>query len=376
MEITKRVEQESIRQIAVREQMSVLTSWLGYGLQGAVLWSRHPSAWVIGWMAALACLEGLNGMVAHQVLRADSAGMRLKWHARLPFTLACAGSLWGCLIFLPGAASGLEQIFFNLLVLAVVAIISVHNLCLYPRALLAFSCGLGVPVAMYFVGGDGQSNMIAVAALMLCLLVQIYGRLTRKLIVYGTTARFTQEVTAQQLERRNGELATALETIRELANTDSLTRCLNRRAGLACMEAEQVRAQRQQLPFGVIMVDVDFFKRVNDVHGHAAGDAVLIELADTLRCALRSHVDSVIRWGGEEFLCVLSASDEAGLRTCAETLRVAIAARPMGGPELQLAITASLGVAAFRTGDSVAQLVDRADQALYRAKRDGRNQVA
>lgn len=375
MDIVKKVEQESVRQLAVREQMSAKSSWLGYGLQAAVLWQKFPSVWVGLWLASVAAFEGLNWLLARWMLQGPVEN-RQRWHARLPVTLACAGASWSCLVFVPGATNGLELVLFNLLVLAVVAIISVHNLSLSPRALLAFSAGMCMPVAIYFLWGAGASPMIGLATCALCLMVQLYGRMTRKLVVGSMTARLTQERTAKQLALRNAELAKAIETIQELADTDPLTHCLNRRAGLERIEAEQIRAQRQQVPFGVILIDVDFFKHVNDAHGHATGDLVLVNLADVIRSVLRARVDSLVRWGGEEFLCVLSASDEAALLAKAHVLRAAIAAKPMGVPGAPLSVTASLGVAAYRTGESVDTMVDHADQALYRAKHDGRNRVA
>lgn len=374
MEITKKVEAETVRHIALREQLSAKTSWFGYGLQGLVVWIHAPSYWVLVWVATAAFFEGVNLVVARKVLQ-DPIGSGRAWLQRLPLTLFISALAWGSLVFVPGAVSGADIMMINLLALAVVAIFSVHNLCLYPRALLAFSAGLGLPVVMYYLSGAGNSLMLGLGAIALVLMIQLYGHSTRQLIVDGMVARFSQEVTAQQLEQRNTELAQALEAIRELANTDPMTHCLNRRAGLECMGSEKARFERHGVPFGIILIDVDHFKQVNDTYGHTVGDAVLITFSERLRAGLRSKVDHLVRWGGEEFLCVVTACDQASLIAKAESLRAAVAASPLGQPLEELPITASMGVAVYRAGDSIDITVDRADKALYRAKHNGRNRV-
>lgn len=297
MEIAKKVEEETVRHVAVREQMSAQTSWIGYGLQGLAVWHYAPSVWVLVWVAAVAFFESLNWVVARRVLR-DPMGSGHVWHQRLPFTLLASGAAWGCLVLVPGAVSAADLKLINLLAIAVVSVFSVHNLCLCWRSLLAFSGGLIAPSIIFYLWGNGQSLTIGIGAIVLLVMLQIYARSTRHLIVDGMVARFSHEVTAQQLELRNGELAAALVTIRELANTDPMTQCLNRRAGMEHLGAEQTRAERNQVPFGVILIDVDFFKKVNDTHGHAAGDAVLVSLSAVIRGELRGQVDRLVRWGG------------------------------------------------------------------------------
>jgi len=162
-----------------------------------------------------------------------------------------------------------------------------------------------------------------------------------------------------------------------LATTDALTGLWNRRCFLEKAEGERERAGRYGRPLSAVMIDIDLFKRVNDTHGHAAGDIVLRRFTEIVGAKLR-RTDVFGRLGGEEFAALLPESDAAGASVVAEILRREIAATPVDlGGETTLRITASFGVAAA-TGqaDTVANLLQRADEALYRAKRGGRNQVA
>ena len=132
------------------------------------------------------------------------------------------------------------------------------------------------------------------------------------------------------------------------------------------------RATRHRQPLALIMFDLDNFKEVNDTYGHDAGDTVLKEVARIVRGLVRSP-DLLGRWGGEEFLIVAPQTDSAQARGLAERLQQAIAAHPF---ERVGSITASFGVAEYRPPESADTWLKRADEALYSAKQDGRNQVA
>ncbi len=122
------------------------------------------------------------------------------------------------------------------------------------------------------------------------------------------------------------------------------------------------------------MVDIDHFKRINDTHGHAAGDLVLQRLAHACRTALRPG-DQIGRTGGEEFMVVLPATSEQDAVSVAERLRTAVESIDFADVDPALRVTISLGVAARTTEDSVARLLATADELLYRAKESGRNRV-
>lgn len=150
---------------------------------------------------------------------------------------------------------------------------------------------------------------------------------------------------------------------------DPLTSLLVRAAGSAELAREADRARRYDHPLGICLFDVDHFKRVNDVHGHAAGDLVLARVGEVLRQTIRV-MDVAIRWGGEELLLVTPETDNAV--HVAERVRLAVAAlcvEPAGS------ITISGGVATYRRGEPIAETIARADASLYQAKSQGRNRI-
>jgi diguanylate cyclase (GGDEF)-like protein len=173
------------------------------------------------------------------------------------------------------------------------------------------------------------------------------------------------------------ELLAARESIRTQASHDSLTGLLTRGAILDVLQREASRAERLGQAFGILLVDLDHFKKVNDVHGHLVGDAVLREAARRMANSVRPY-DTVGRYGGEEFLITLPGCDEKRSMTVAERLRKAVAGAPFRCMEIDLAITASLGAAVFDPASCppLDSLVHAADSALYRAKDGGRNQAS
>lgn len=164
--------------------------------------------------------------------------------------------------------------------------------------------------------------------------------------------------------------------LRHLSDHDPLTGLLNRRAMDQQLALAWRRQQREPEPLSLMVLDLDHFKRINDQHGHAAGDAVLIALARCLRETLRPD-DVVARSGGEEFLILLPRTEADEACTVAQRLCERIAGQPLALPDGQvLAYTASLGVAELQPQDAqVDALWARADAALYRAKAEGRNRV-
>ena len=164
--------------------------------------------------------------------------------------------------------------------------------------------------------------------------------------------------------------------LEELASLDGLTGVLNRRALEARLHEAYSHARRRKHPMSIAMLDLDHFKKVNDTHGHQAGDFVLQEVARRMKEVTRDY-DSVGRYGGEEFMVVLTdASIEAG-RIAAERIRRRICTDPVHTEHITIQVTASVGVATARHDMELAasQLVSAADACLYEAKRTGRNRV-
>ncbi len=171
---------------------------------------------------------------------------------------------------------------------------------------------------------------------------------------------------------RNVQLARELE---ENGVYDGLTGCFNRTHSMRVLQTELQRARRQQAPIALIMLDLDHFKTVNDTFGHLCGDAVLAAVGQRIRDILRNS-DTKCRYGGEEFMVVLSDTPRAGAMHVAESLRQQLAETSVTWNGETVATTASIGLAMGlpREVDPTA-LIGRADAALYRAKHGGRNQV-
>ncbi|CAO3430656.1 diguanylate cyclase [Azospirillum endophyticum] len=165
------------------------------------------------------------------------------------------------------------------------------------------------------------------------------------------------------------------QALHAASQTDPLTELPNRRHMTERLESELCRVGRNGGGFALIMLDIDHFKNVNDAFGHAAGDHVLVETAGLLRRNLRGH-DLCARWGGEEFLVLLPDADQIQAETVAEKLRSIIARHPVVDQDRSIPITLSLGVAARRQGWTADACIQAADDALYIAKRGGRNRWA
>jgi len=167
-------------------------------------------------------------------------------------------------------------------------------------------------------------------------------------------------------------LARLVSKIRLMAEHDQLTGLFNRRAVLKKLQLCHDQLQKQQIPYGLVLLDLDHFKQINDLYGHDAGDAALQQCADSLRRAVRPD-DILSRYGGEEFLLLLPNCAEADVETIAKRVCHTIEHHPLYWQQHQLPLSASLGHIWADPGLTVEQLLHLADQAMYQAKHAGRN---
>jgi diguanylate cyclase (GGDEF)-like protein len=200
---------------------------------------------------------------------------------------------------------------------------------------------LGLPLSAGTVG-EGRQRVLAAAATLLAIAV------------------------------RNAQL---FQELRDNSLRDGLTGCVNRTHAVEVIETELRRARRSQLAVSIIMFDIDYFKGINDRHGHLCGDAVLSAVGSRMRSVLRGS-DVKCRYGGDEFLVLLPETPLDGARRVADTLRREFADMAIVWNEETLTITTSFGVAMAEANETKAEaLIGRADAALYRAKNQGRNCV-
>ena len=176
----------------------------------------------------------------------------------------------------------------------------------------------------------------------------------------------------QIVDERTAELKEANETISRLAATDELTKLANRRSFNESLAAALSAARRHEYQLSMIMIDLDHFKFVNDTFGHSEGDKVLQKFADLLRDMIRAE-DVAARWGGEEFIIIIPHTGREAAAALAERIRMAFEQHyPRTSP---VSLSASFGVVQLQEEDDIDSLIRRADDALYRAKREGRNRV-
>ncbi|HTH07975.1 MAG TPA: diguanylate cyclase [Acidovorax sp.] len=228
-------------------------------------------------------------------------------------------------------------------------------------ALLAFACAVAA-TTRYNTGPFGYLDM----AYALMVLIVLGGSIALNLRI--------QRIRARLREQREA-LAHALAVNRELATRDELTGLPNRRAMQDLMGLEHRRSVRSGRPMLLAQLDIDHFKRINDAHGHATGDRALQAFASVVRASVRD-TDVLARWGGEEFVLLLSETRLDDARDLLERLRHAVAMMEIPHTDGALRMTVSIGVAVHLPGDTVDLTLERADQALYTAKSLGRNRIA
>lgn len=194
-----------------------------------------------------------------------------------------------------------------------------------------------------------------------------YSRGGKPVGIFGTIQDVTETVENARM------LEDARSVAEAAANTDALTGLPNRRHTLAFLERALVGARENGAPLAVAIFDIDHFKRINDVHGHGVGDEVIRRVARRAKAVLREE-DMVGRFGGEEFVCILQRSSAQAAELVAERIRQAIEGGGRSTDNVPPA-TVSLGVAVYAGEEGVEELLQRADEALYVAKREGRNRL-
>lgn len=241
---------------------------------------------------------------------------------------------------------------------------SAHQGNMYARAVavpLVFMAGAGTidGVSLYSGWHVTEGYILPYTTLSLCVFVAfiVRNQIKRERMLMNREEGLKQEVN-QAIEK---------------ANVDSLTKCYNRNKMEVVLAAEILRHKNEEEPFSLIMLDIDFFKRINDTYGHEVGDVVLAGFAETIRQNIKRK-DVFVRWGGEEFIILFHHCTGEEAMMIAERLRSKVESSPLHDGKIR--ITCSLGVASWHgAADSDNQLLKRVDDALYMAKRTGRNRV-
>jgi diguanylate cyclase (GGDEF)-like protein len=280
--------------------------------------------------------------------------------------MAVAQMVWALTIVIITAQFAMQLKPVVLMAGLAMIVIGAHRLDRAQQILVA-AYGLLLYIAsVAYLTNIGDSGWVTELVLMIAFgLVLVFGPVLYK---------FERSVMEDAIAEKNVELGKALEQIREMAVRDELTGSFNRRHLMEVLSHEKAMADRKSYSFSVCFVDLDFFKTVNDRFGHQAGDEVLKNFARIAGEVVR-EVDCVARIGGEEFVLVLAGTSQADALRASERLAQGLSSMPVSGKDPAFRITASVGITEYRTNESIQQALDRADSALYEAKRTGRNKA-
>ncbi|MBW2462699.1 MAG: GGDEF domain-containing protein [Deltaproteobacteria bacterium] len=387
IEVGRRVREAQARDLLEQGGTGAVGSSLAGIFVTAGLYGEDPRGTLLGWLAVLLALQVGRLLLAYAVTGAGGGGggggggHRVQRWARVNLWLIAGTALtWGVGVYLLWPESTLHQV---MLPMTVVGLSAAAIIGYAPVRAASYSFGVLaiMPLAARFIA-EGTTAHIIIGFLAL-----LYVALTLRLAVTmretstrALTAGFENEILAAKAEAASEELAKKTALLEELVRLDGLTQIANRREFDEVFGREWRRASRASTPVSVLMADIDHFKRFNDSYGHLAGDDCLRAVAQSLKGALQRATDMVARYGGEEFVAVLADTNLESAMVTAERLREQVAALeiPHSDSAAGSYVTVSIGVATVIPGPNrePASLVEAADDALYEAKKGGRNRVA
>ena len=349
--------------LALRRALT--TTPIGWSLAVWFCWNRVPLHSIVSWLGTAAVVWAGSLGVLQQVI---GAGSTLERHRnRVHWVAGLDGFAWGLLAcFLIGHDPVLDAI-----LMALLCGVTSINAQVYGTYVVAYYWQIGILWCvstlglLHFSGSPSAIDYVAGLSVFIAL-TAYYTRAISQRLLEGIRLQHANSSLAAQLR-------TALQKVELDAATDALTGHWNRRALDDILKQQiELNACGNQA-FSVLILDIDFFKNINDEFGHMVGDDVLRAFAQRLREFLRSG-DFCARFGGEEFVVVLPETPPAMAMDVAERIRKGVAQRPLlHTPEVQ--VTVSIGVATMAQGQSIGELLATADSAVYLAKNSGRDQV-
>lgn len=294
-------------------------------------------------------------------------------------SLGLSGGAAGFLLLTVAMKFGFSSWTFSVTMLWMAGIASGSTISFTPsfRFLVVQLLLLLAPVISYeCLLGSSYGLSIGLATLVFFGFHVVQGRRLNAMYWDLSTSRVLEKLRIKELEAATSMAENAQKKLHYQATHDALTDMMNRGQILGAFERELERSLRDATPFGVVMVDLDNFKQVNDEFGHLGGDEVLRTAAARVRKAVRS-CETVGRYGGEEFLILIPGCDVEECAGIAERVRLAIESEPVIHEGSRIMVTGSFGVAVFDPDTETGHLhmIARADKALYQAKRKGKNRV-
>lgn len=341
---------------------------------------------LLPWVGAIWLVSLYRIVTARHLLRKPDNGVEAgRWQRRNLVNFLITGIIWCALPWLPRDETTVLVVSLIYLVPTGISAAASHNLGAMPLATLALVGPIALNHALFaFSLFDGPAAGVMAFFSLLYMLVMWVGVLMVnntllsewRLVRRNRGIARRSKAQAAALVQTRLELLAANERLARLAAQDPLTGLANRRQFRERLDQDLALYRRHGAPGALVMLDLDHFKQVNDTHGHATGDLVLMEAADRLKAALRPS-DMAARIGGEEFAVLLAGSDIGNAVTVAERLRSTLAELVVFAPDGRpVRVTASIGVAAWQHDDrDERDLLERADQALYAAKNAGRDNI-
>jgi diguanylate cyclase (GGDEF)-like protein len=353
-------------QCVVALQRTLLTTPAGWALVAWMCWGIVPSSNLLMWLGGFVTVWAGGLWLLRRILR--HGPLKERDTSGLMTVAALDGFAWGSTV---GLLTGFDRVLDPWLA-AILCGVSAVNAPVYITFVRAYRVQVGALWLAVMVGAFLSSGPYPVLlqgllslTVFLCLIVYYMNPIAQR-VVEGIRLQLANAQLAQQLSE-------ALALVEQDAATDALTGQPNRRS-LDVLLAKQTGISRDRgRPLSVLMLDLDHFKRINDVHGHRVGDDALRAFARRVRGLLREG-DVCTRYGGEEFVVVLPDTPLPVALQVAERLRSGISNSPLLEGQ-HLVVTVSIGAAELSAGQSGAELLEIADQAVYAAKRGGRNQV-
>jgi diguanylate cyclase (GGDEF)-like protein len=381
--------------------LMVSVLFLGFGLYHIYLYRRNRQLDTYLWYGLMALDIGVYGAMLNQWrYRLDwsfVAYEKIEFSAIYLFPALAIQMVWSLISQPIGGVLRAYQLSFVGFALVVVLFpgFDIHYYTLRPWQIWSVALLIMVPwvILEHAHKGNAEARTVLVGVLLFVaacvndLMIDFAGWETSRMVPLGFFAvmlcmavsvanRFTAMLNNLEGEvaQRTSQLLSANKKLAEAATLDPLTGLFNRRGFSEQGEAEIQRFLRTGREFSIILSDLDNFKAVNDIHGHACGDYLLIDLAKLLRERVR-EMDTISRWGGEEFIFILPETYSEGAAQLAEKLRASVQAKDFEYMGEHLNITMTFGVASFLRGETLESCIARADTALYQGKERGRNRV-
>ena len=357
--------------------LSALSSVCGAGMVVYSQWTSTNWQPLLGWTVTILLTSLLRIMVSRLGLNAIGQGETPGKFVNLQTILAgCVGVGWVSSLFLFDTAVIDERLSMRLMMILAILSFTVSSMAVIKRITIVYLASIVLPMLAFFYTHaylQQWTTLFPSFMIYTALIAAIAYRTNQQ--IYAAASDQVQ--VASLTERLQYALVVETQLRHELnirADTDELTGILNRRGLMKQLQLELARCKRYRQSASILILDIDFFKKVNDTYGHASGDLVLVRTVENVRNLLR-ETDVFGRFGGEEFLIFLPATNEDGTLLVAERIRKFIEQAKIELDVASIQITISIGVAICSGNEGVDDLFVHADFALYAAKNQGRNRV-